>query len=421
MCDCMDYETKINDFKMVFNEIMNPFNDEYKKVFIDALFDNVKVIYEEYRYNFDKISIKWEPYKYHILQPIDGYYNLLDFLLNRAISNLEKIEIMAFGGNEKSNYLEVFMDKNRYNDLANRKGNDVSQAHYKKSCYYESLHILYSKFSCNNDGFYSNDENFFRRKVELFYQKLGDKYTNVMNPNMISNVSCLKDGTISTKPFGMYDRYGNKMMDYESGVVALTECSVEMEAVVNSDLINSFDVEWIKLDDTNWQSVPNYENGYANYQMFLIQLKSLVSRDNYFSSLFFHTSDAIADFSSKYEGQIRNYSRVNNANNTTLETTYDLFSKVYSNMFYKVKSMDVYRCLSSIFINIYNDILLRVDLVDNDTLMRYKMALVVSYNEAPMVFENNKLKASGIKEMYLRQYNIVCEELDRRGIKSNKR
>ena len=60
------------------------------------------------------------------------------------------------------------MNKNRYYDLAKRKGNNVAKAHYKKSCYHESLHVLHSKFKYGKEGFYSNDESFFKRKVELF-------------------------------------------------------------------------------------------------------------------------------------------------------------------------------------------------------------------------------------------------------------
>ena len=90
--------------------------------------------------------------------------------------------------------------------------------------------------------------------------------------------------------------------------------------------------------------------------MFLIQLKSLVSRDNYFSSLFFHTSDAIADFSSKYEGQIRNYSRVNNANNTTLEINHEKLGEIRVEFVeYKKDDMTIIISSNDFTIDIYNE------------------------------------------------------------------
>lgn len=416
----MDYMIKINDFKRVFSEIMNPYKDEYKQILLDALFDNVRINYEEYKDSFDKISVKWEPYKYHILQPIDGYYDLLDFLLNRAISNLEKIQITTTGGNEHSNHLEISMDKNRYVNLNTKKTKDEIAAQYKKSNYHETLHLLHSRFSCSTGGFYSNNEVYFKQKVNYFYNMLGKKYSNVMNPHVLNGVSRINTGTVLTKPFGMYDENGKNCLP-EGGFTGLDECAVEMEAVINSGLINSKNVDWVHLGDNFWQVVPNYDNGYVNYQMFLIQLKSLISKENYFSSSFFHNSDAIEEFAMKYRSYIMLFSRGNSLENDPVKTVYNLFNKVYSNMYFHSKNIDVYKSLTSIFIEIYRSQLANVDLLDDETLMRYKNALAISYNEAPSLLENGEMKSTGIKDMYFEYYNIVCEELKRRDIKGNRR
>jgi len=115
------------------------------------------------------------------------------------------------------------------------------------------------------------------------------------------------------------------------------------------------------------------------------------------------------------------FSRGNSLENDPVKTVYNLFNKVYSNMYFHSKNIDVYKSLTSIFIEIYRSQLANVDLLDDETLMRYKNALAISYNEAPSLLENGEMKSTGIKDMYFEYYNIVCEELKRRDIKGNRR
>lgn len=77
----MNYIEKIDDFKKVFVELNNEQNDSNKLVLINALFDNVRKNYEEYKDIFNEIPVEYEPYKYHLIRPSNGRYDLLDFLL----------------------------------------------------------------------------------------------------------------------------------------------------------------------------------------------------------------------------------------------------------------------------------------------------------------------------------------------------
>lgn len=84
---------KIEDFKNIFRMTVNFNNDELINKVVDDLFKNVECIYEEYKDEISYVPVEQETYKYHILQPVNGKYSLLDFLLNRAISNIDRIYI----------------------------------------------------------------------------------------------------------------------------------------------------------------------------------------------------------------------------------------------------------------------------------------------------------------------------------------
>jgi hypothetical protein len=413
----MDYITKINDFKKVFSEIINPENNKYKAIVVDALFDNVKINYEEYKDSFEGISVRYDPYKYHILQPINGYYSLLDFLLNRAISNLEKIEITSTDDSH-SNHFEIYIGENRYKELANKKGNDIANKHFKKSCYHEALHSLHAKFRFGQDGFYSNNSDYYKRKVELFYKKLGNTYSNIINPRKLTNVPCLNRGTSLSKPFFPSSGYS------ETASLAFDELATEAEAIINSRLIYSEDVDYIYCGTNHVKLVPNYECGYARYQTFMIQLKSLVPKEDYFDSLFFHNNSAIKAFARKYKSEIRLRSTRYgyDCNRDPLDILWDLFSKVCPSFFYYNKETNIDNNLYSIFISAYQKEIQRVDSLDTETLLRYKEALAFSYNQAHMkVDEKGNVEDTNHKKEYLRLFNIVCGELDKRNVKHTTR
>ena len=82
---------KINDFREAYRKIMNPNNSKDINEIIDALFYNVERNYEEYCSTVPYVSANREQYNFHILKPVNGRYSLLDFLLNRAISNIDCI------------------------------------------------------------------------------------------------------------------------------------------------------------------------------------------------------------------------------------------------------------------------------------------------------------------------------------------
>lgn len=401
----MNYIEKINDFKTVFNDFINPENDLRKIAIIDALFDNVRIYYEEYKDICHSIPERLEPYMYHVLQPVDGKYDLLDFLLNRAISNLEKIIINDTAGNSYSNHFELSIDKNRYNKLSDKKGDEVVRAHFKKSFYHETLHVLHAKIRPNGDKICSKSKD----KLIYFYEKLSSKYHNIIDMQKIINASCGGPDTYLTKPF--------YLRKHSSGAEALTECAVESEAVINSGLINLGDVGPVPCGKGFCKFVHNYENGYARYQMFLMQLKSLVPKDQYFLSLFFHESSALSHFVSEYEDIIKKMAALYGFNeDQLLPFLYGIFGEANTNMFYGSEETDIDETLHELFIEIYQAKLSNIKDLSNEELLKFKKVLTISYNESPFEIVNNThtLKETEYRQEYLELIEMLERELDKR-------
>jgi len=105
LVDNTDYAAlKINYFKYAYKVAMNPFENKAVDEVIDAMFENVSCYYEQFKDSIERVPTLIETYKYHLITPKVGsniksnngsgnYYPLLDFLINRAISNLDQIEL----------------------------------------------------------------------------------------------------------------------------------------------------------------------------------------------------------------------------------------------------------------------------------------------------------------------------------------
>ena len=88
---------KLNDFRNAYMQIFNSNNNEYMSLVINTIFDNVEKNYEEFSDEIEKVSINQENDELNILKPENGYYSLLDFLLNRVFKNIQMIDTLATG------------------------------------------------------------------------------------------------------------------------------------------------------------------------------------------------------------------------------------------------------------------------------------------------------------------------------------
>ena len=88
---------KILDFQKVFNQNINPNNDKEIEIASYLIFFTIAKIYLNYKDVYPTVSVKDDPYKYYVIQPTNNNYQLLDYLINKLIDNVHKIE---FRGNQ---------------------------------------------------------------------------------------------------------------------------------------------------------------------------------------------------------------------------------------------------------------------------------------------------------------------------------
>ena len=143
-------QKKIYDFREAYRKIMNKDKDERINEVIDGIFYNVECNYRNYQTYVKYVSVEQEPYQYHILQPIDGRYSLLDFLINRAITNIDAIELG--GQNGYTNHKMLMINTLRYDGFIGKYSEGFIKKSKLKSILHESGHAIYAK-DFFNDGF----------------------------------------------------------------------------------------------------------------------------------------------------------------------------------------------------------------------------------------------------------------------------
>ena len=284
---------KINDFKQVYKELMNVNNNLMVNDIIDALFFNVECYYLEFKDVINTIATNDETYKYHILQPVNGEYSLLDFLINRAITNIETI-VLDENAFDKAKLLHI--DPKRYDRYKEQYDYDSQflKLQQLKSYLHETSHAMHGFDTLNDNKIHRGrfSESTLLERVNYFYNRLGRKYSNIINPDIV-----MKADTIF-EPKYFNNAMANK--DYDEGIT-------EMYAVKYSGLLNQTHFETHFLTDKLNIPVPNPMNEYSKYMRFFYHLSNLTPKFEVFSSLFFENKCLIKSFSYMYEEIINKY------------------------------------------------------------------------------------------------------------------
>lgn len=292
-------KAKIEDFKEVFRMTVNPTNDEDINKVVDDLFKNVEYNYEEYKDEVPYISVNQETYKYHILQPVNGKYSLLDFLLNRAISNVDVISI-----NNDNHFVNkgLSIDKNRYEGNRSSYSDDFIKKQYQKSRMHETGHAIHAWDVKQDDAIHSRVD--FKKKVQLFNELLGYKYPNLLPINEIKNKLQNSDANWRGSKRAFVDPH-------------FDEASTEYFATKFSKLyvdIDNYKCNYVcQTDDKNEAVyVPNNFNGYSTGACLMFHLENLVSKRNIFQSNFFSNNNAINEFIIKYSSVLEKVLKFHN-------------------------------------------------------------------------------------------------------------
>ena len=290
---------KINDFREAYKKIMNPHNNKYLNETIDALFYNVECNYEEYCATVPYVSANQEQYPFHILKPVNGQYSLLDFLLNRAISNVDCIYPCDENAYDHAKILLI--NTQRYEKERPKYSEDFINKQYHKSKLHETGHALHIWDTTKDNSIHSRDSYFeysnfvgFKQKLQGFEKHLCFKYPNMLHSFEIANTPQTAHSTINQSyPFASHN---------------IDESATEYFATKYSGLYkdtSTFDAVSVNAKNKFLMlAVPNHFNGYAHSSHFIYHLENLVSKSAMFESMFFENDIALREFSNKCASQI---------------------------------------------------------------------------------------------------------------------
>lgn len=278
-------QEKIRDFKCLCEQFVNREHDSTKSKVIDALFTNVERFYLEFKDEITSIPAREETYEFHLLQPVNGRYSLLDFLINRAITNVENIEIC--GENAYDNAREIYIQADRYKKYEGKYSKEYLEKQQLKTYLHETSHAIkgvdFSKSGKIHPGRKNVGNHILEQRIQLAKRMLGDKYSNIIPLSKARNAE---------------EEFISAYLDCPFGDSLFSEGATEMYAVKFADMI--LDNNLVGLTDigkNRYVQVPNQLNGYAPFERFFFHLANNVSKESMFYSLFFGTKDALKEFS----------------------------------------------------------------------------------------------------------------------------
>lgn len=150
---------KLLDFQKVFNQNINPNNDQEIKAVSYLLFFTVAKVYLNYKDACPTVSVEDDPYKYYVIQPTNGNYQLLDYLINKLIDTVQKIEISNSNLYDYGHKI-LHLNNSRYGDIGDNMSTDYDINSYNleiaklylKSISHELGHALHCYHYEDNDG-----------------------------------------------------------------------------------------------------------------------------------------------------------------------------------------------------------------------------------------------------------------------------
>ena len=295
---------KIMEFKRILNMSINPDNKREISEVIDVLFENVAYNYLEYREQVPFIPADKEPYEFHILQPVNGRYSLLDFLINRAIANVEAIEFEG-GNTYNGSFRKIRINPNRYERERNNYSADRIKMLYKKSKLHETGHALHGWDRQKTGKIHTTSRHWgaqvgLKHRLEIA-ENLGfhKKYSNMLR---FSDV----EGVEEERPFAPH----NSVSPISFSRNRINEVATEYFACKYSGAfqdLDSFEYYLYRLPEKDViAKVPASTNGYQTGIRFIYHLENLVSKQAMFNSMFFENDEALREFCNKYEGIVKN-------------------------------------------------------------------------------------------------------------------
>ena len=145
------------DTYYAYSSVMNPTKNKEVQQIIDVLFNNILFTYKDFCEDVKEIDAA-NDYEFSFYKPKGNppKYDLMTFLLNRAISNINGFSPRSENGNAYSHYGIIHIDAKRYESFRGKASNEWINISYIKSKMHETAHALHVLIS--NDGTFRNSE-----------------------------------------------------------------------------------------------------------------------------------------------------------------------------------------------------------------------------------------------------------------------
>ena len=307
MVDNTDYAArKIKDFKYAYKVAMNPFENKAVDEIIDAMFDNVGCFYVQFRDSIAMVPTIIETYKYHLIEPKEGSksYDLLDFLINRTITNLDKIELTTDESSFKDRKLSFntgkYREYERYDNpaltnYAKQKTMLKETGKVLTSYDFADDKTLHTSLDCSRPNGFTPT-----KKLGAFIGCLRQKYPEMLTIDQVNNA--IKN----------YDCNDTASIPFNSEILALT--AQEYYSTKYANMFGEENKGFYKPLVTAHLSgekakkmivlTPNSLSRFAGGGRFFYHMENLVGKPAMFASMFFGREDAIREFACNYKSQI---------------------------------------------------------------------------------------------------------------------
>ena len=402
---------KLNDFRNAYIKIFNKDNNEYLTLVINTIFENVEKNFEEFSDEISVVPVSKENDKLNLLKPENGYYSLLDFLLNRVFKNIQLIDIHAHGNGYAYNGkgLQLSFDRydkyyRRYNDNGVRLFSDDFLLHQRmKSIMHESGHAFQNKRECDN--FPQNTQKISNQLITLLNSKydLNNQFENISN-------------TFLSGPFERNSVFGEGLNEmYASLYSGVLNYTLRDSNLQNALLNENYRMDYDGRKKTSFRR--NCFNGYQHYKYFF-QMRALVSKKSIFDSMYFGKNDMIDEFCNNYKDIISKYEANTNANiknglapinsNNFFVKLLQTVGVAYNNQYDLNQVYKYEKILDNIFIEAFTK---RINnLSQKDKLLQSTLGIM--YSDSYVYIENGNVIDSEKKKNYLELYKKV-EQLNK--------
>ena len=131
---------KVEFFKSKFKQNLKC-NEEKSKI-VDGMFQTLINLYLYFKDEVPYVSVKDDNYPYYMITPSNGKYELLDYLLNKMVQNVEIINTNVPGNGYIPGWKTLEICLNRYNNVTGEYTQTEIQLLKNKSIAHETIHAL---------------------------------------------------------------------------------------------------------------------------------------------------------------------------------------------------------------------------------------------------------------------------------------